>query len=170
MPIIALPHVIKMLVCIGMVSISATSAAETFGPFAIVESTPISEIWINAGFYSYHFQKDKGFNNQNWGLGGEYRYSTANSIVVGSSHNSVRRTSHYVGWHWHPLALGPVHFGVVAGGVNGYPGANNGGWFPIVLPAASFEYKSVGANLIVIPYVKDVAYGALSLQIKVKLY
>lgn len=161
---------LKTLVCIGLVSTSATSAAEIWGPFALAEPTPISELWLNAGFYSYHFQKDKGFNNQNWGLGGEYRYSTTSSIVVGSSNNSVRRTSHYAGWHWHPLALGPVHFGVVAGGVNGYPGANNGGWFPIVLPAASFEYRRVGANLIFIPHVSDAVYGALSLQIKVKLY
>lgn len=161
---------LKTLICIGLISTSATSAAETWGPFALVEPTPISEFWLNAGFYSYHFQKDKGFNNQNWGLGGEYRYSTVSSIVVGSSYNSVRHTSHYVGWHWHPLALGPVHFGVVAGGVNGYPGANNGGWFPVVIPAASFEYKSVGANLILIPHVNNVVYGALSLQLKVKLY
>lgn len=161
---------LKTLICIGLVSTSATSAAETWGPFALIEPTPISELWLNAGFYSYHFQKDKGFNNQNWGLGGEYRYSTVSSIVAGSSYNSVRHTSHYAGWHWHPLALGPIHFGVVAGGVNGYPGANNGGWFPVVIPAASFEYKSVGANLILIPRVNNVVYGALSLQIKVKLY
>lgn len=161
---------LKTLICIGLVSTSATSAAETWGPFALIEPTPISELWLNAGFYSYHFQKDKGFNNQNWGLGGEYRYSTVSSIVAGSSYNSVRHTSHYAGWHWHPLALGPIHFGVVAGGVNGYPGANNGGWFPVVIPAASFEYKSVGANLILIPPVNNVVYGALSLQIKVKLY
>ena len=90
--------------------------------------------------------------------------------MVGSSYNSVRRTSHYAGLHWRPLALGPVNFGLVAGGVNGYPGANNGGWFPMVLPAASFEYKRVGANLILIPHVSNVVYGALSLQIKVKLY
>lgn len=161
---------LKTLICIGLVSTSATSAAEDWGSFALVEPTPISELWLNAGFYSYHFQKDKGFNNQNWGLGGEYRYSTTSSIVAGSSYNSVRRTSHYAGWHWHPLALGPIHFGVVAGGVNGYPGANNGGWFPVVIPAASFEYKSVGANLILIPRVNNVVYGAISLQIKIKLY
>ena len=161
---------LKVLACVGLISASATSVAETWGPFAIVEPTPISELWLNAGFYSYHFQKDKGFNNQNWGVGGECRYSTTSSIVVGSSYNSVRRTSHYAGWHWRPLALGPVNFGLVAGGVNGYPGANNGGWFPMVLPAASFEYKRVGANLILIPHVSNVVYGALSLQIKVKLY
>ncbi|MDO8412969.1 MAG: hypothetical protein Q7S51_04170 [Gallionellaceae bacterium] len=160
----------KILACIGLISISATSAAETWGPFEIVEPTPISELWLNAGFYSYHFQKNKGFNNRNFGIGGEYQYSTVSSIVVGSSHNSVRHMSHYVGWNWHPIALGPVHFGVVAGGVNGYPGVNNGGWFPVVIPAASIEYKSIGANLIFIPSFKDKLYGALSLQLKVKLY
>ena len=163
-------NVLITLTCIGLVSVSAISSAETFGPFEITESKPISELWLNAGFYSYHFQREKGFNNNNYGIGGEYRYSTVSSIVAGSSYNSVRQTSRYAGWFWHPLALGPVHFGAVVGGVDGYPGVNNGGWFPVVIPAASLEYKSIGANVIFIPSLKDKVYGALSVQLKVKVY
>jgi hypothetical protein len=163
-------HVLKTLTCIGLASISAMSAAETLGSFAIVESKPISELWLNPGFYSYHFKKDMGFNNNNLGIGGEYRYSTTSAITVGGFHNSDWRTSHYVGWNWQPLALGSVQLGAVVGGVDGYPKAFNGGWFPAVLPEASLEYKSIGANLIFTPGYKDRLYAALSLQLKVKVY
>lgn len=163
-------NVVKILTCICLTSLSAISTAETTGLFAIVESKPISEFWLNAGFYSYHFQKDRGFNDNNLGLGVEYRHSTVASIAVGGFHNSDWHTSHYIGWYWRPLALGPVHFGAVVGGVDGYPRVNNGGWFPAVIPAASLEYKSIGANVTFIPSYKERLNGALSLQLKVKVY
>lgn len=161
---------LNVLAGIGLISISTVSAAETLGPFVIIEPKPISELWLNPGFYSYHFQKDKGLSNSNFGLGGEYRYSTVSSITLGSFYNSNRRTSHYAGWYWQPLALGLVRVGAVVGVMDGYPRTNNGGWFPTAIPTASFEYKSVGANLIFTPSYRDRLYGALSLQLKVKLY
>ena len=159
-----------MLTCIALSSFSAISVADPSGLFSIIEPKPISELWLNPGFYSYHFKKDMGFNNNNFGLGGEYRYSTTHSIVAGSFHNSDWQTSHYVGWSWQPLALGPVRMGMVVGGIDGYPKAFNGGWFPAALPEASLEYKNIGANLIFTPGYKDKLYAALSLQLKVKIY
>jgi len=170
MPKMTFHNVLKTLACLGLAAISAISSAETLGPFAIVESKPISEPWLNAGFYTYHFQKYKGLNNNNFGLGGEYRYSTTTSITAGSFDNSNRQTSHYVGWYWQPLAWGPVRLGAVAGGFDGYPKVKSGGWFATVIPVASLEYKSVGANMIFTPKYKNMLYEALSIQLKIKVY
>lgn len=163
-------NALKMLACIVLVFMSAMATAETWGPFEVVEAKPISELWLNPGFYSYHFDKNMGFNDNNLGFGGEYRYSTRNAIVAGAFHNSDWKTSRYVAWNWQPLALGPVRLGAVVGTIDGYPKAFNGGWFPAVLPVASFEYHRIGANLLYTPGYKDRVYSSLSLQIKVKVH
>jgi hypothetical protein len=178
-------HLLKTLVCVGMVSVSANSAADpttvsaetpaasvakNLGPFAIVEPKTISEFWLNPGFYSYHFKKDVNLNNYNLGLGGEYRYSTTTSVEAGEFHNSDWKRSYYVGWNWQPLELGSVRLGGAAGLINGYPKAFHGSWFPAVLPQASFEHKNMGANIIFTPGYKDRLYAALSFQFKMKLY
>ena len=152
---------------IGLTAISFTSNAEIF---SIVESEPISELWLNLGFYSYHFQKNKGLNNSNFGLGGEYRYSTVSSVTLGVFDNSDRQTSHYAGWYWQPTGLGPVRFGVVVGAMGGYPKMRNGGWFFAAIPTASYENKSIGANLTFTPSYKDRLYGAISLQLKLRVF
>jgi hypothetical protein len=160
----------KSLIVIGLALIPALSAAETKGFVSIAESKPVSELWLNPGFYSYHFQKDKGLNNNNFGLGGEYRYSTVSSVTLGIFDNSDRQTSHYIGWYWQPLESGPVRFGAVVGAVDGYPHMLNGGWFVAVIPTASIQYKSIGANVMFVPSYKDRLYGAISLQLKFRVF
>jgi len=157
----------RWIACIFLASISFTSSAETF---AIVESKPISELWLNAGFYSHHFQQDKGFNNNNYGLGSEYRYSTVSSITLGEYYNSIRQTTHYAGWYWRPLEMGPVRLGMVAGAMDGYPKMQNSGWFLAVIPTASIEYKNIGAYLMYIPSVQDKLYGVISLQLRIRVF
>lgn len=160
-------NVLRTFTCIGLIFISFTSSA---GPFSIIESKPISELWLNPGLYSYHFQKDKGLNNNNLGLGGEYRYSTVSSVTLGAFNNSDRQTSRFAGWYWQPLGLGPVRLGAVVGAMDGYPKMVNSGWFFAAIPTASIEYKNIGANLMFVPSYKDRLYGAISLQLKLKLF
>ncbi|MDD4979552.1 MAG: hypothetical protein PHI29_13075 [Gallionella sp.] len=136
----------------------------------IAEAKPVSEFWLNGGFISHHFQTDKGLNNQNWGLGGEYRYSTTSSVTVGQFYNSDRQTSHYAGWYWQPLAIDSFRFGAVMGGFDGYPRMRNGGWFLAAIPVISYDYQRVGINLAIVPTIRDRLYGAVSLQLKVRLY
>lgn len=136
----------------------------------ISEAKPVSEFWVNGGFISHHFQTDKGLNSRNWGLGGEYRYSTTNSVTAGQFYNSDRQTSHYAGWYWQPLAIDSFRFGAVMGGFDGYPKMRNGGWFLAAIPVLSYDYQRVGVNLAVIPTIRDRLYGAVSLQLKVRLY
>ena len=56
------------------------------------------------------------------------------------------------------------------GVIDGYPGMRNGDWFLAAIPAASIEYKKIGANLVVIPGYKDRVYGSISLQLKLKVF
>jgi hypothetical protein len=156
----------KLLACIGLVMISITSNAETF---SIIESKPLGELWLNPGFYSYHFQKKKGLNNNDFGLGVDYRYSTVSSVTLGLFNNSDNKTSRYAGWYWQPVGVGPIRFGAVLGALDGYPKMKQGGWFMAVIPTASFEFKNVGANIMFVPSYKDRLYGAISLQLKLRL-
>jgi hypothetical protein len=164
---IAFRRLLQTLVCIVATTVSLSSQAEIF---SIIETKPISEIWLNPGAYSFHFQRDKGFDNNNIGLGGEYRYSTTGSVMLGVFHNSDRDTSHYVAWHWRPLGLGPVHLGAVVGVIDGYPLMLDGGWFPVVIPMLSFEYHSIGANLLLVPSYQNRLHGAISLQLKLRVF
>lgn len=161
--------ILKTLSFIFLIMLCEQVGAETENPFQIEASKPISEFWVNPGFYSYHLQKEKNLNNSNPGWGVEYRYSNVNSITVGGFFNSVRHTSRYVGWTWQPLSLGSVRLGGAVELLDGYPGMLNGSWFVAVIPAATIEYQRVGLNLIFIPPVKDKVYSALSFQFKLRL-
>ncbi len=164
------PDIIKILFLLALASLPAPSNADTWGPFSIIETKPLNEIWLNPGFYSYHFDIGNNLNNNNLGLGAEYRYSTVSSVTAGRFHNSDRQISSYAAWYWQPLALGSVRVGALLGAIDGYPRAFNGGWFPLAIPVASYEYKNVGINLTLVPTIKDTVYGSLTLQLKLKMY
>jgi hypothetical protein len=159
----------RKLILVTLLTIPVISAAEPAGFVSFVESKLITEIWLNPGFYSYHFQRSKGLNDNNIGLGGEYRYSTTSSISLGVYENSDNLTSHYIGWYWQPLAVGSVRIGAVVGLIDGYH-TWSGDWFIAAIPAASFEYKNIGANLLLIPGFQDKLYGSITLQLKIRVY
>ena len=136
----------------------------------ITDNKPLDEVWLNAGFYSYHFQRDKGLNDGNSGFGAEYRFSAVSSLTAGRFRNSERKYSNYAGIYYQPIMIGPVRLGAVIGGFNGYPKAVNGGWFLAAIPAASVEYQRLGVNLTIVPSYKDRLYGAVSIQFKLKIF
>lgn len=136
----------------------------------LVNSEPKCELWINPGMYSYHFQKDKNLNSNNLGVGLEYRFTSVASVTVGNFKNSDNANSTYIGIYYQPFAIGPIKLGVVTGGFNGYLSTNNGGWFPAVLPALTVEEGRFGTNIFFIPTVGERVHGAISLQLKIKLY
>ena len=155
-----------LLICLSMLSTTVAAAQ----PFALIDSAPLSQTWLNAGFYSYHFQRDKGLADGNPGFGIEQRLSTVSSITAGRFYNSERKLSNYAGVYYQPVALGPVRLGAVIGGFNGYPKMRNGGWFLAAIPVASFDYRSVGINVAFVPNYRDRLYGALTLQLKLKVF
>lgn len=168
----------KMLQCarlaqIGMIVaglFSASAHAESDDLIKIADAQPISELWLNPGFLSYHWQRDQNLNGDNFGLGAEYRFSTVASFTVGEFRNSDRASSKYVGGYYQPIAIGPVRFGAALGAFNGYPKMKNGGWFLAAIPVASYDYERVGLNLSFVPSYKDRLYGALSFQFNFKVF
>jgi len=155
--------------CLLIYSAVATSYASSDNWLTVIEAERKNELWLNAGMYSYHYDKSQSFNNNNIGIGAEYRFSSVASVTVGGFKNSDSTHSNYIGMYWQPIAVGPINLGLVGGGFNGYSSTNNGGWFPAVFPAATIEGKWLGANLFFIPTVGDRVHGAISLQLKLKI-
>ena len=162
--------VTAVLVVTSLPTLSNTAQADTWDSFNFIDSKPISEVWLNPGFYSYHFESDLNLNNNNLGFGAEYRYSTRHSVTAGRFNNSDRQISSYAAWNWQPVEIGSIRLGGLIGVIDGYPKTKNGEWFVIALPVASYEYKNLGINLTIVPSVKDLVYGAISLQLKLKLF
>jgi hypothetical protein len=146
-----------------------SAASATFLGMNIIDSIPLNEVWIDSGFVSYHFDRDKDLNGNNYGLGAEYRFSTVGALTAGRFYNSDRLYSNYVGLYYQPLKLGPFQLGVVAGGFDGYPRMKEGGWFLAALPVASIAWRRVGLNIAFVPTLQDRLYGAISVQLKVKV-
>ena len=142
----------------------------TFLGMELIESKPLNEVWIDSGFLSYHFNRNENLNGNNYGLGADYRFSTVSALTAGRFYNSNREYSDYLGMYYQPLAVGPLRIGAVAGGFNGYPNMKNGDWFLAAVPMVSGEWNRFGINLAFVPTLKNRLYGALSLQIKVKVW
>ena len=157
---------------LGSVAFAAAvpAYADGDGWFGLVDNQPLRQTWLNAGFASYHFQRDKDLNGANGGLGVEQRLSTVTALTAGRFYNSDRRYSNYAGVYYQPLALGPFRVGAVVGGFNGYAGMRDGGWFIAAIPVASIEYRALGLNVAVVPSYKDRLYGAISFQLKLKVF
>ncbi len=129
-----------------------------------------NELWLATGFATYHFQSDKDLNGRNPGVGIEYRFSDVAAVTAGRFYNSDRQHSKYAGVYYQPWSYRGVKLGAVIGAFDGYPNMRDGGWFPALVPAATYEYKRVGVNLAVIPTYKNRLHGGISLQLKFRLF
>jgi len=159
------------LLCGISLSVMSPCYADDSSDFIrLIQPKEKSQLWINPGMASYHFQQAKNFNGANWGGGLEYRFNTVASVTAGRFYNSDRAYSNYAGVYYQPLAIGPIKLGAVFGGFNGYPQTNNGGWFAAALPALTWEGDLVGANLFIIPTITDRVHGAISLELKLKIW
>lgn len=127
------------------------------------------EIWINPGFYSWHFETNIGLKDANPGLGMEYRYSATQSIMGGRYGNSDHQISSYMVWLWQPLTLGKIRLGALAGLIDGYPQAFHGDWFLMAIPVASYEYGNAGINLTIVPTIPDMVHGSFTVQLKYRI-
>lgn len=128
-----------------------------------------SEVWLNVGGFSRHFDRSKNHNERNLGIGLEWRTSPELSYMAGVYDNSVGKYSQYLAANWQPWSLGPVKLGAAIGLMNGYPAMKRGGTFFAALPMASIEGRRFGINLGLIPSMKDVD-GAVVLQFKLRVY
>jgi hypothetical protein len=126
------------------------------------------EIWVNIGGFSTHFNRDKGYNENNAGFGIEYRTSPRVSFMAGSYYNSIRQNTTYAAFNWQPFTMGPWKLGAALGVMDGYPAIERGGTFFAALPLATYEGRSFGANVGIIPSMQNVD-GAVIVQLKFRI-
>ena len=133
-----------------------------------------SQVWLNPGFYSQHFKSGGPFRSNNLGLGAEVVFSADHAVMGGAFINSDGARSKYGAYWWRPLhwKLGGAGLsaGVVAAALDGYPNYRNGGWFVAPIPALAIEGDRVGANLMVVPTIKNRVQGAIAVQVKVRVW
>ncbi|MGE0099322.1 MAG: hypothetical protein AB7S86_13335 [Hydrogenophaga sp.] len=167
----------KTLYCICSLATACLMGLSPGGAVAATSETPpVAEsggahkpqIWVNLGGFSRHFDSNKGYNENNLGLGLEYRTSPEIAYMAGAYYNSVRKTTSYAAVNWQPWQLGPVRLGAALGVMNGYPSLANGGSFFAALPLATIEGRHFGINFGLIPSIGKVD-GAVIVQFKLRL-
>ena len=138
------------------------------------ENRTSPQVWINPGFFSYHFDRSKDFRKANWGWGVEVVFTPDHAGMAGNFLNSDGERSNYAAYQWRPLHWQPwglqVSAGIALGTFDGYPKVNDGGWFVAPLPLLAVEGKRVGANFSIVPTIEDKVHGAIILQIKLRVW
>jgi hypothetical protein len=135
---------------------------------------PSRQIWINPGFFSWHFDRSKDFRENNWGVGVEVVLAPDHAVMAGNFINSDGERSRYAAYQWRPLHWRPydidVSAGIALGAFDGYSKVNDGGWFVAPLPLLSVEGRRLGANFTIVPTIKDKVNGAFVIQIKLRVW
>lgn len=160
---------LSVLICGLCACPQALQAQALNEPTQIVETKKPLTLWINPGFYSAHFDTDKGLRNNNLGFGVEAVINEDWSATAGGFINSNNARSKYLGAYYQPWHWGAWKAGAVVGGFNGYPNAFGGGWFVAALPVVTLEGEGFGLNIALVPPLKDRLYGAVSFQLKLKV-
>ena len=162
-----LPKLVGLAFC--LMACAHTAKAESQFSETFSKLSRPQAVWINAGFYTLHFDQDKGLRNANPGLGLEWALNDTYALTVGGFKNSDHQHSNYLGlyvmpWRWESLKLGAV-----VGTFDGYPRANQGGWFPALVPMVSIEGQRWGLNTAIIPSIDDKLHSGISFQLKYKI-
>lgn len=138
-------------------------------------STAKADTWLSATITSYHSDDTTSktstgkHNSQNFGLGFEHDvdFVPHSRFVGGFYDNSFYKTSTYVGLSYMPWTVGPAKIGAMFGVVTGY---DNNNVMPTILPTVSFEGKTFGANIGLMPSWSDRGTGIIiGLQLKMKI-
>lgn len=133
-----------------------------------------TQVWLNPGFYSQHFKSSANFRGNNLGLGAEVVFAPEHAVMAGTFINSDGARSQYGAYWWRPLHwkindVG-IRAGIVAAALDGYPRYRNGDWFLAPIPAVAIEGERLGANVMVVPTIKNRVQGAIAVQIKVRVW
>ena len=148
---------------LGLVLLPAAARGADFEP----------QVWLNPGFFSYHFSRNPELREDNVGLGAEVAVSPDHVLTAGTFINSDRQRSRYGAYQWRPWHWQPANISVSAGvaitALDGYPGERNGGWFLGALPMLAIEGDRLGANIFVAP-TDNRLIGLIALQIKLRVW
>jgi hypothetical protein len=159
---------LALIVALCMGTGSAFAQAASTAPAFDLDANR-GEVWLNVGGFSRHFSRGNGYNENNLGLGVEYRTSAEVSYMAGAYYNSVRKTTTYAALNWQPWTVGPIKLGATVGVMDGYPSLAKGGTFFAAVPMATWEGKRYGINVGVIPSIGKVD-GAVIVQFKLRVY
>jgi len=131
-------------------------------------------VWLNPGFFSYHFDRSLDFRENNVGFGAEVLFAPDHGFVAGTFLNSHKERSNYGAYQWRPLHWRrggvDVSAGVAIGAIDGYPKMRDGGWFLGVLPVLAVEGERFGVNFSIVPTINDRLNGAFVLQFKLRVW
>ena len=122
------------------------------------------KIYVAPGMNSYHFNRDAGYNNENWGLGFQYDPNNVYSANWGRFINSENDWSNYVTGTWYPLMYKKIRVGILAGAFDGYKKEKNGGWFLAGMPIINYRQGRWGVNIAAVPSYKNRIHGAFIIQ------
>jgi hypothetical protein len=155
-----------VLVCATLFG-AADLAKATAGEFS-------PQIWVNPGIYSYHFNRNNDYRENNTGMGAEVLLTDNHALMAASFVNSDRHRSRFVLYQWRPLhwqfSATRVSLGIAAGALDGYPRYRNGGWFAAALPMLSVEGEQFGFNFSVIPSLPNRLHGVAVIQAKLRVW
>lgn len=119
---------------------------------------------ISVGGGSYHFERDLGHNEFNYGLGYESDLNDEISWSVGVYKNSIRRATFYGLANWYPWAPGAgFRVGLSGGLMTGY---HKSAVIGALMPTLEWRGERLAAQAYVIPTIKPYIDGAVVVQFK----
>ena len=134
----------------------------------------LRQVWVNPGFFSWHFDRSLDLREDNWGVGVEAAFAPDHAAMAGNFINSDGDRSRYAAYLWRPLHWQPygvdVHVGIALGVFDGYQRVNSGGWFVAPLPLLAIEGRYLGLNLTIVPTIDDKVNGAIVIQLKLRVW
>jgi len=127
-------------------------------PVLAFYSTPseAGEQYVVATMASYHFDRSKEHNEQNFGLGYEYKFNEDWRVGAGFYKNSFYRHTNYVFGGYTPLTVYGTSVGLIGGLASGYTSERLD---PLLGLFVTKEWSGFGVNVLIHP-------AALALQIK----
>lgn len=117
------------------------------------------EWWGVATLASHHADRDRGYNERNFGLGAEYHLDEKWHLAGGFYENSYYRQTIYAAIGYEAVQWGPLHLGAAVVAVTGYV---EGKVRFVLAPIAAIEYGRFGVNFV--PLTPEI----VGLQVKVK--
>lgn len=119
---------------------------------------------ISFGGASYHFERDLGHNEFNYGLGYERDINEEWTWSTGVYKNSLRRASFYLLANYYPWVWSDSwHAGITGGLMTGY---HQSPVIPMAAPIVEWRGKRWAFQGYVVPTIKPYVDGAFVVQVK----
>lgn len=92
-------RIAKIFFCLAALCTNSMAVADD-DLIQIIQPESKSQVWVNPGMVSYHFQTNQNLNGGNWGAGVDYRFNTVASLTARRFYNSDRSHSNYAGMYY----------------------------------------------------------------------